>query len=79
MCYTHLESEVPITFYVVLSVQKVLMLSIYKSATTWLQGVSHFVPACLLNLTSVTVLHPKDNVKLLLSLPQYTYTTMYKL
>ena len=39
----------------------VLMLSIYKPASRWLEGVPYLVPACVLNLTSVSVLHPKDN------------------
>ena len=43
----------------------------YKPATTWLQGVPYLVPACVLNLASVSVVHPKSNIKLLLSLPQY--------
>ena len=46
------------------------MLDSYKPVITWLQGVSHLVSACVLNLTSVSVVHPKGNVKLLLSLPQ---------
>ena len=52
------------------------MLSIYNLVTTWLEGVPYLVPACVLNLTTVSVLHPKGNVKLLLSLPQY-YVMLY--
>ena len=37
------------------------MLSIYKPATTWLEGVPYLVPASVLNLTTVSVLHPKGN------------------
>ena len=43
------------------------MLNTYKSATTWLQGVLFLVLACVFNLTSVNVIHPKGNVELLLS------------
>ena len=35
------------------------MLSIYKPATTWLEGVSYLVPACVLNLTCVNVVQAK--------------------
>ena len=46
------------------------MLSMYKPATTWLDGVSHLVPACVFNLTSVNMLHSIGSVKLL-----HTYLT----